>query len=178
MALKGNQGTLHQDVREFFADPVLTKDCISHRQTDAGHGRIEERLCRVCGDIDWLKQRHPEWKGLATIATVTSKRIFKKTGDASTETRYYLSSLPSDPALLLMAIRSHWAIENNLHWQLDVSFDEDRCRTRKDLSAQNFALIRHAALNILKLNKAKLSIKRKRLNAAIKPEFRKELLAC
>ena len=114
LALKGNQGTLHQDVREFFADPVLLKDCISHSHIDAGHGRIEERLCHVCGDIDWLKQRHPEWKGLATIAAVTSTRIFKKTGDASTETRYYISSLPPDPAALLMAIRSHWAIENNL----------------------------------------------------------------
>lgn len=178
LALKGNQGTLHQDVRDFFADPVLVIDCTRHDENDAGHGRIEDRLCQVCGEIDWLKDRHPDWKGLTSIAAVTSTRTIKKTGEVSTETRFYISSLPPDPAAILAAIRAHWAIENNLHWQLDVSFDEDRCRTRKDFSPLNFAIIRHAALNILKQNQAKLSIKRKRLNAAINPAFRAELLAC
>lgn len=178
LALKGNQGTLHQDVREFFADAAMVKDCANHAQTDAGHGRIEERLCQASGDIGWLKERHPGWTALTSIAAVTSKRINKKTGETSVETRFYITSLPPDPAAILAATRAHWGIENNLHWQLDVSFNEDRCRTRKDLSPLNFAIIRHAALNILKQNPAKLSIRRKRLNAAINPDFRSQLLTC
>jgi len=176
LALKGNQGTLHQDVRAFFVDPALAKNCASFAATDAGHGRIEERICRACGDIDWLKECHPGWTALTSIAAVTSKRINKKTGEISTETRFYISSLPPNPAALLAVTRAHWGIENNLHWQLDVSFNEDRCRTRKDFSPLNFAIIRHAALNILKKNEAKLSINRKRLNAAINPAFRTQLL--
>lgn len=175
LALKGNQGTLHQDVREFFADAALAQDCPRHAATDAGHGRIEERRCQAHGDIGWLKQRHPGWEALTSIAAVTSKRIGKKTGEISLETRFYITSLPPDPAAILAATRAHWGIENNLHWQLDVAFDEDKCRTRKDLSPLNFAIIRHAALNILKQNQAKLSIRRKRLNAAINPDFRTEL---
>ena len=86
--------------------------------------------------------------------------------------------MPPEPALILKAVRSHWAIENNLHWQLDVSFDEDRCRLRKDHSARNFALIRRATLNMLKKNPWKASIKRKRLKALMNSAFRSQLLAC
>jgi predicted transposase YbfD/YdcC len=177
LALKENQGALHADVADFFADPVLAAACPEHRQSDAGHGRIEERAARV-GDADWLVERHPGWKGLRSIAAITAIRINKKTGATSTETRLYISSLPPEPANILAACRSHWSIENNLHWQLDVTFREDECRTRKDHAAINLAMMRHTALNLLKREPTKIPIKRKRIKAAINPQFRTSLLAC
>jgi len=178
LALKGNQGTLHDDVGRYFADAGLVKDCAVHAETDCGHGRIEERTCRASSDTAWLNQSHPGWTGLKTIAAVTAIRTDKKTARATAETRYYITSLPPEPALILKAVRSHWAIENNLHWQLDVSFDEDRCRLRKDHAARNFALIRRVALNMLKQNPWNAPIKRKRLKALMNREFRSQLLSC
>lgn len=178
LALKGNQDTLHDDVRLFFADSELVKQCAVHAETDAGHGRVEERTCRASGDTAWLSQSHPGWTGLKTIAEVSAIRTDKKTAQTASETRYYITSLPPDPSLILTAVRSHWRIENNLHWQLDVTFDEDRCRLRTDYAARNFALVRRVALNMLKQNPWKAPIKRKRLKALMNREFRTQLLAC
>jgi len=178
LALKGNQGTLHDDVSLFFADAELAKDCPVHSETAIGHGRIEERRCRVSGAMEWLSERHPGWPGLNTIAAVTAIRTDKKSGRVSSETRHYITSLGPDPGLILKAVRTHWRIENNLHWQLDVSFDEDRCRLRKDHSARNLALVRRVALNILKAESSPGTIKRKRLKAIANPQFRASLLAC
>jgi predicted transposase YbfD/YdcC len=178
LALKGNQGTLHDDVGRFFADRELLKACAVHAETDAGHGRIEERTCRASGDTAWLNQSHPGWTGLKTIAAVTAIRTDKKTARTATETRYYITSLPPQPELILKAVRSHWAIENNLHWQLDVSFDEDRCRLRKDHAARNFALIRRVALNMLKQDPWNAPIKRKRFKALMNNEFRTQIISC
>jgi len=177
LALKENQGALHADVEEFFADPTLAAACKEYRGADAGHGRVEERSARVA-DAAWLAERHPQWKGLHTIAAITCLRTDKKTGAASKETRFYISSLPPDPERLLAASRAHWSVENNLHWTLDVTFREDECRTRKDNSAINLAMIRHAALNILRRDTTKIPIKRKRVKAAINPDFRDALLKC
>jgi predicted transposase YbfD/YdcC len=178
LALKGNQSTLHEDVKQFFEDVELAKTCATHKTTDGGHGRIEERECRATDDIDWLKERHPEWKNLRSIAAVTSKRIDKKTGQTSVETRFYITSLPAGPATILAATRAHWAIENNLHWQLDVTFDEDRCRTRKDFSPQNLAMVRRMVLYMIKRDPSKLSLNRKRVKASVNPDFRLQMLAC
>ena len=177
LALKGNQGSLQDDVQRFFADAGLTKTASVHRQAGVGHGRIEERTC-MAADAAWLTERHPAWTGLNTIAVLTCVRTDKKTGEASRETRSYITSLPADAALILNAVRSHWAIENCLHWQLDVGFDEDRCRLRKDHAARNFALIRRTALNMLKREPAKTSIKRKRLRALMNHSYRAKLLEC
>jgi predicted transposase YbfD/YdcC len=177
LACKENQAALHADVEEFFADPALAGACKEHRQLDAGHGRIEERSARAA-DAGWLAERHPQWKGLRSIAAIACLRTDKKTGAASKETRFYISSLSPDPEQLLAASRAHWSVENNLHWTLDVTFREDECRIRKDYSAINLAMIRHAALNILKRDTAKIPIKRKRLKAAINPDFRAALLKC
>ncbi len=114
--------------------------------------------------------------GLRSIAAIIATRTDKKTGEASTETRLYISSVPPDPASILGACRSHWSIENNLHWQLDVTFREDECRTRKDHVATNLAAMRRATLNLLSREPSKISVKRKRLKAAINPEFRTALL--
>jgi predicted transposase YbfD/YdcC len=113
---------------------------------------------------------------LQSTAAVDSLRRDKKTGATSKETRFYISSLPPDPARLLAASRAHWSIENNLHWTFDVAFGEDECRTRKDYSALNLAVIRHAALNMLRREPTKIPIKRKRVKAAINPDFRTALL--
>jgi len=176
LALKGNQGTLEADAALFFTDPVLAADCPCHEETASGHGRIEERTVRAA-DAAWLAERHPEWKGLASIVSVTARRTIKKTGQTSTETRLYISSLPPDPVRLAAAVRAHWSVENNLHWSLDVAFREDECRTRKDHSARNLAMIRRAALNLLRREPSKLSLKRKRLKAAMNPAFQAAILA-
>jgi predicted transposase YbfD/YdcC len=93
LALKGNQGSLHDDVRLFFADAELAATCASFETLDFGHGRIDERQCRVLSDIDWLKERHPDWSGLSSIAAVTTRRTDKKSGKTSTETRFFISCL-------------------------------------------------------------------------------------
>ena len=144
LALKENQGSLYRDVADFFADPALASACPECRQSDAGHGRVEERHARAA-DAVWLAERHPQWAGLRSIAAITAGRTDKKTGETSTETRLYISSLPPDPAHILGACRSHWSIENNLHWQLDVTFREDECRTRTDNAATNLAMMRRPA---------------------------------
>lgn len=177
LALKENQGSLYRDVADFFADPALASACPECRQTDVGHGRIEEREARAA-DAAWLAERHPQWAGLRSIAAITATRTDKKTGQTSTETRFYISSLPPDPTRILGACRSHWSIENNLHWQLDVTFREDECRTRKDHAATNLAMMRHATLNLLTREPSNIPVKRKRLKAAINPQFRTALLAC
>lgn len=176
LALKGNQTSLHDDARLFVADPACAATCATETEIDADHGRIEERLCRAA-DAAWLAERHPEWKGLRSFAAITSRRIDKKSGVESLETRFYITSLEPDPKALLAAVRAHWRIENNLHWTMDVIFDEDRCRTRRDHSPLNLAIIRHAAFNILKADKSKGSLRRKRLRACIDPKFRTSLFA-
>ncbi|WP_159732520.1 ISAs1 family transposase [Methylosinus sp. Ce-a6] len=176
LALKGNQTSLHDDARLFFADPAGKASCARESDIDAGHGRIEERLCRAA-DAAWLAERHPEWKGLRSLVAIASRRIDKRTGAESLETRFYISSLEPDPQALAAAVRAHWAIENNLHWTMDVIFDEDRCRTRKDHSPLNLAVIRHAAFNMLKADKTKGSMRRKRLRARVDPNFRATLFA-
>jgi len=128
--------------------------------------------------IDWLQERHLDWQNLRGIAAITSKRIDKKTGQTSVETRFDITSLPAGPAAILAATRAHWGIENNFHWQLDITFDEDRCRTGKDFSPLNLAIVRHIVLNMLKRDTSKLSLKRKRLKASVNPDFRAQLLAC
>ena len=176
LALKGNQTSLHEDAALFFVDPICAAACAMSAETDAGHGRIEERSCRVA-KADWLAERHPDWKDLRSIAAVTARRIDKKTGRESLETRYYITSLEPDPKAILAAVRAHWGIENNLHWTMDVTLDEDRCRTRKDASSLNFAVIRHTGYNILSADKTRGSLRRKRLRACIDPAFRTNLFA-
>lgn len=175
LALKGNQGALKNDVAELFADPALAGDCPCHQETSGGHGRIEERIVRAA-DATWLAQRHPEWRGLSSIAAVTNNSTNKITGQTTSETRLYISSLPPDPARLAAAVRAHWSVENNLHWSLDVAFREDECRTRKDHAAHNLAMIRRAVLNMLRREPTNLSLKRKRLKAAMSPAFRENVL--
>ncbi len=178
LALKGNQGLMHEDVRLFFDDPEVSETCLLSSTLDAGHGRIEERACQATDDIAWLRERHPDWKGLRSIAAVTCVRTNKKTGETTSQTRFYIASLPPEPKRILDASRAHWSVENNLHWTLDVTFREDACRTRKDNAPLNLSLIRKAAINLIKQDKTcKLPLKRKRLKAAMDPEYRAALIS-
>jgi len=162
LSLKGNHGLLHEDVTTYFGSPLAPEAAL--QTVDGGHGRIETRTLRVCGEIDWLEEEH-SWSGLKSILAVTAKR---EMGEKITEeTRYFISSLSADnPDKLERAVRAHWSIENNLHWVLDVAFDEDSNRTRKGYSAANLAVTRHIALNLIKAEKtAKVGVKTKRLMA-------------
>ena len=178
LALKGNQGSLHEDVRLFFNDPDVAESCHVSSTLDTGHGRIEERTCRVTDDIDWLRKSHPEWKGLCSIAAVTCTRTNKKTGQTTSEMRFYIASLQPEAKRILDASRAHWSVENNLHWTLDVTFREDACRCRKDNSPLNLSLIRKAAINLIKQDKScKMPLKRKRLKAAMDQEYRAMIIS-
>lgn len=168
LALKGNQGGLFEDVQWLFeqAQAVQFQD-VAHdfvQTIDKGHGRIEIRRCWTLADaeLDYLVQK-PQWKGLKTVVMLQRER--KIEGQTSSETHYYISSLDPDATKLLAAIRTHWTVENHLHWVLDVAFDEDACRIRKDYAPQNFSLLRHVALNLLgqdKTTKAGIAAKRKK----------------
>ena len=129
------------------------------------HGRIETRtVVRATANIPWLQEPH-DWKGLQSVIAVTAAREIS--GKVTEETRYFISSLDaSDPKRLERVVRAHWSIENNLHWVLDIAFDEDSNRTRKGHSAANLAVIRHIALDSTKAEKtSKVGVKIKRLKA-------------
>lgn len=156
-ALKGNQGTLAQDVALYFSDKELHAADIKHGKTssyegcDKGHGRIETRQCRVVNNIAWLREAHKNWQTIKSIIEIKSTR---EIGDKVTqESRYYISSLDVKAEKILKAIRSHWAIENSLHWVLDMSFNEDYSRIRKENAPHIMAIFRHIATNMLQTAK-------------------------
>lgn len=164
-SLKGNQGTLCEDVTTYLSNNELKilNNISSFKDHDKGHGRIETRQCWVTHEVAWLRDRHPHWHSINSLIRIDSVR---ETKDKTTyETRYYISSLKEIPQKILGVVRSHWAIENNLHWVLDMSFGEDQSRIRKENAPQVMAIIRHMALNLLQLTKDNMkrqSIKRLR----------------
>jgi predicted transposase YbfD/YdcC len=172
LALKGNQGTLHADVRLFFESPPEGVAFITHETLDKGHGRIERRHCSVTSDIDWLKEAHP-WMGLHSIARVESEITHKD--KTTTEARYYITSLPPDPVRIPAAIRAHWSVES-MHWSLDVTFRDDHATARKDHSALNLTTFKRTAYNLFKNNTEKIPLKRKRKKASWNNEFLCSLL--
>lgn len=150
LALKGNQGTLSEDVKLFLETEITKKSGSAiedqYEEVDKGHGRIETRRCVVTSQIDWLEQK-PQWLGLKTIAMIEEKREIKD--KTSTERRFFISSLPADAKQIASSVRAHWLVENALHWTLDVVFNEDGSRIRKKNAGQNMALIRHIVFNML-----------------------------
>jgi predicted transposase YbfD/YdcC len=161
-ALKGNQGNLREQTEDSFRFLDVKSVC---EETDADHGRVERRLCSVLDDLSMIEDKQ-QWKNLKSPVRIESGRYCKSTGTTEKETRFYISSLPADAALLNRSIRSHWGVENSLHWILDVSFNEDNSRKRAGYAAQNFSVLNRIALNILKNETTtKSGIKGKRLKA-------------
>lgn len=157
LGLKGNQSSLHNDVKLFFNDKELLGDTESYEETDGGHGRIEFRKCTVTDKIDWIKKRH-KWDGIKSIIRIDSNTDSSE--NRKPETRYYISSVPANARKMLESVRSHWAIENSLHWVLDMSFNEDQSRIRKKNAPENMAVIKHMALNMIrKIQQKRQSIK-------------------
>ena len=172
-ALKGNQGTLYEDVHVFLDDP-LTEAATNTPTVEADHGRIESRAVAVSTDIGKLQERH-QWPGLKAIAKVTRSR---QIGDKiSTETAYYLFSAPVSPDRAGEVVRSPCGVENRLHWRLDVTMNEDAARNRMVNGPYNFAVLRPMALNVMGREESKASLCAKFKKAAWNREYPIKLLA-
>ena len=172
LALKGNQGSLREDVELFateqkakgFADTEVSQDTT----IGGDHGRIETRTTTVLHGVEWLQRRHA-WPGLKAIVMVESSREIS--GKTERETRFYLTSLVMVAALLGPIVRSHWAIENSLHWVMDMVFRDDDCRVRTDHAPANFTTIKHIAHNLLRTASTKDSLRLRRKIAAWDDDF-------
>lgn len=181
LAVKDNQGKLHQDIQDWFAhaDQVAFKEIKHdyHQTVNKGHGRIEIRQCSVITDpVAFEYIRHYEgWADLTSIVRVQRER--RLPDKVEQEVAYYISSLSGSAETVLNATRQHWAIENSLHWVMDVTFQEDRMRTRKGDSPQNLIVLRNIALNILKQDSSKGSLRQKRYRAALDDTFLHKLLS-
>ena len=176
LAVKGNQGELAQAVREYF-ETGRERDfkgmaLQSTHTLDAGHARVEQRRDWLSTDLNPLPapQKWCEWKA---IGWVESQR--HHAGEVSTESRYFITSL-GDVEAFGEAVRSHWGIENELHWRLDVTFREDESRIRRGNAPHNLGVIRHVALNLLKRESSKLSVRKKRLRAALNDDYHDNVL--
>ena len=168
LALKGNQGTLHAEVKTFLEDAQAEGfPDIAHgflKTEEKAHGRVEACCYWICGEVEWLSH-HGRWAGLRSIGMVESTRTVG--GKTSVARRFYITSLEPDVAQFARAVRGHWAIENTLHWSLDVSMNEDQSRVRTGHAAENLARLRHVTLNLLQREtKLKRGIKGKQRNAA------------
>jgi predicted transposase YbfD/YdcC len=157
LALKENQGNLYEDVERLFADLEDSQDRAYEfdyeKTVNKGHGRIEIRECWTISDPQVLRHLRgfANWKNLTTVSKIRAQRWIGE--EKSCEDRYHIASI-AGAKRVLGSVRSHWGIENELHWTLDLAFDEDRCRVRKDHGPENLALLRHIALNLLKQEKS------------------------
>lgn len=180
LSVKENQGNLHQDIEDWFAyaDKVNFKDIQYdyHKDVSKGHGRLEIRECHVIADpvaFDYI--RH--YEGWADLNAIVRVRRERRIGERiQKETAYYITSLNEDARAVLEATRNHWSIENSLHWVMDVTFREDDMRIRQGNSSQNMIVLRHIALDILKKDTSKGSLKQKRYKAALDDTFLQKLL--
>lgn len=183
LGVKDNQAGLAEALRLWFdaadsgkLDRLFWEDI----QTEKDHGRIETRRCLVTNDVAWLREQNQQWSALQSLVMIESSREIigrNGTGQTSVERRYYISSLPAKAAVLGNTVRAHWGIENSMHWVLDVAFREDDCRIRNGDAAQNFAILRRIALNLLKNDKStKLGVANKRLKAGWNVNYLSKLL--
>jgi predicted transposase YbfD/YdcC len=176
LALKRNHPLLHADVRRHFDegyDPMT-----GHSMVDRDHGRVDARTSLVSTEIDRLQEKH-RWPGLAAIGRVlrTRETRIRTVRQTTTETAYYLLSTPLTPEGLGNAVRSHWGVENRLHWMLNVVMNEDQARSRLDNSPYNLAILRHMALNLMQRDGSRVSLRSKFNLAAWKDDFLAELVA-
>lgn len=177
LCVKKNQKNLLKTIEEQFnqADqidvttPYYAKRYSVYTSSEKGHGRQEERLC-IAYNNGLIGKTFPEWEGIQTIARIASRRKETGEGEFSTEVRYYISSLPLDAKLIAESVRTHWSIENNLHWQLDVTFREDNTRKTNN-AAQNVSVMCKMALSLLKKDTKKASMVAKRKIAGWDEEY-------
>lgn len=168
LRLKGNQGTLNDDVRMFFDEAEKNGfEQVPHayaETVDGDHGRMETRRIWCTGEVAWFQERE-RWQGLRSFGMVEAVRELG--GKVSKEKRYFINSLPGDDAVRFgEVVRQHWGVENSLHWALDISFREDECRVRTGHGAENFSVLRRIALNLPKKDRTlKVGIENKRLRA-------------
>ena len=179
LALKENRPALHGEVEKFFADPEAP-GVSRHETVDGDHGRLEIRRHAVCGDIAWLfsDRRHPgelKFPGLAMIGMVENET--ERDGKVSIERRYFLCSKVMAVVAFAAIVRGHWGIENRLHWVLDVIFDEDQSRLRTGFAAENMAIFRHIAMNLMRTSKTKSSLKVRRKKAGWNTRYLADVLA-
>lgn len=174
LAVKNNQEELHQNIEDEFR---FSKAIETFEDTDTGHGRIETRKCSVIKDFKHIENQD-KWKNLQSIIRIESTREFKNSDKPKEiSVRYYISSLDAEAKEFQHIIRSHWSIENKLHWTLDVAFSEDQSRKRDQNAAQNFSVLMKIALNLLKNEKtAKVGVKGKRLKAGWDNHYLEKLI--
>lgn len=173
LAVKENQRELHQNIldsfRFFKADDILT-------DVDTGHGRVETRTCSIIRELGHIELKG-RWKRITTLIRLESERFIQVSGKTEKQTRYYISSRKESADYFQKNIRSHWSIENQLHWMLDVVFREDQSRKRAGNAAQNFSLINKIALSMLKRDQtSKRSVKIKRKKAGWDTNYLIQLL--
>jgi predicted transposase YbfD/YdcC len=178
LAVKDNQPTLHADIKSYF-DTAPSDELERFETLGKEHGRLEVRAHTVSHVVDWIASDRsypgaPRFPNLATIAMVESR--IERAGKIETERRSYISSRALSAAAFAGASRGHWAIENNLHWTLDVTFNEDQSRLRAGHGAKNMAVVRHFALNLIRQLSDKRSIKRRRKRASWDPQYLLEIL--
>jgi len=181
LRLKSNRPALHQALQAYFADPVVVADLAVAETTDADHGRIEVRRAHASHDLSWLQgpktsceEQRLLLPGVACLGMI--ERTVTRNGATRSTRHYHLSSRPLTAAAYLAAARSHWSIENGLHWVLDMTFDEDRARSRKDHAPENLTTLRKLALNMLKRARPGISIRRKRKRSGWSDDFARSVL--
>lgn len=172
LAVKGNQESLLEGIEDCFKLQKITSE---HTEINKDHGRIETRVCAVIESPTEILNIE-KWASLNAVIRISNKREILSEKKSTQECRYYICSSTLRAADALNKIRSHWSIENNLHWVLDVAFAEDQSRMRVGDEDKNFAIIRKIVINLISLDKTKLSIQRKRLKASRNDAFRKQLL--
>lgn len=173
LALKANQGTLHEDVSRFLNDPACAA-ITAEPVVDGDHGRIETRTATVSTDIAWLQEDH-KWPGLEAIGKVV--RVRETASKTTTETAYYLLSTALSGERFNQVAREHWGVENRLHWRLDVVMNEDQDRTRLGNGPHNLAVLRHMALNLMQKDTSKGSLRGKFMRAGWDDRYLARLLA-
>ena len=178
LALKGNQNSLHEDIKLFASEQKARNfyqtRVSQHSSTDGDHGRIETRKCTVIHDVAWLQERH-KWPGLRGVVIIDSTREIET--KISRETRFYITSCALVAEQVAAIIRSHWAIENSLHWTMDMVFRDDECRVRTDHAPANFTTIKHMAYNLIRKASSKDSLRVRRKAAAWDDTFLASLIA-